>query len=643
VDPAIAALERPEADVFRRDAVFYAEKCILIIDDEGNRVALKAKPAQKRLQRALDEQDRAGQPMRAIILKARKLGFSTWVQALLLQRCTLHANHRALVVAHDLDTASELFDIADFANANLPKEPDLAFLRPPFDARQRSIGQKFIRWAERSREQQALGNLGLNSSLRVDTAKDIEGGRGFTYRSVHCSEVAFWPQEGKLTAVTNAVPNRRGTLIALESTANGTNFFKTLWDEAVDGNSGYAPIFAPWHEERSYRLKFPTPVDRQRFAEQVGKGTYGKDEPELMREYGCDLEQLAWRRRIIVAQCERSVDKFKQEYPASAEEAFLRSGRTVFSVDLIGLLINRVHATDAQRAVRRFRRIGRAAGEATDPERGVLVPAVVSTERGARGLLEVPQGAMWVDAVATGFPEDYDGWWHRWEEPVTVATELVRPPDEKRKPRQYVIAADVAAGEANTKGERARHAVQVIDWLTGRQVAEYASRIDPDLLAEQVLLAALHYGDGMPVFAMPMVAVEVTGGWGLPAARRLELDYLYPRLYYRRDLKKQNEDESEVLGWDTGVTTKPMLNALGNELLRGGADGIQSAELAHEMTTYIRLPNGKTEPEEGAFNDRVMAWLIAHQVRQIEEPAVLSTPGNLSSSTRTIQSRRTGY
>ena len=39
--------------------------------------------------------------MRAIILKARKLGFSTFAQGLLLQRTTLKPLHRSIIVAHN--------------------------------------------------------------------------------------------------------------------------------------------------------------------------------------------------------------------------------------------------------------------------------------------------------------------------------------------------------------------------------------------------------------------------------------------------------------------------------------------------------------------------------------------------------------
>jgi hypothetical protein len=267
-----------------------------------------------------------------------------------------------------------------------------------------------------------------------------------------------------------------------------------------------------------------------------------------------------------------------------------------------------------------------------------------------RGLVEVPEGALWVPAEITGHPEDYDGWWRVWEEPITIGTEAEKHPDMRREPRQYVIAADVAGGEENTKGDRAFHAVQVIDFLSGKQVAEYTSRIDPDMLATEILLAALWFGQGMPQYAMPIVAVEITGGWGGPVVRRLAHDFNYGKVYHRPKLDGEQVEESGLIGWDTNMATKKQLNATALEMLRlelpdkHGDSGIQSALLAQQLTTYVRLPSGKTEPEDGAFNDAFMAWAIAQQIRMLESPAALDTrPGTHSTSTRSIRSRRIGY
>jgi hypothetical protein len=64
-------------------------------------------------------------PMRAIVLKARKLGFSTWVQAKFMQRVTQLPFQAALVAAQDRKTAGVLMDMARLMRERLPSEEEL--------------------------------------------------------------------------------------------------------------------------------------------------------------------------------------------------------------------------------------------------------------------------------------------------------------------------------------------------------------------------------------------------------------------------------------------------------------------------------------------------------------------------------------
>jgi hypothetical protein len=91
-----------------------------------------------------------------------------------------------------------------------------------------------------------MGNIGINSSLTVDTAQEAEAGRGKTYTAVHASEVAFWPDiETKLLGLLSPSRTTRTRWSILESTANGNNFFRDLWDDAVDGTQRLRPVLRP--------------------------------------------------------------------------------------------------------------------------------------------------------------------------------------------------------------------------------------------------------------------------------------------------------------------------------------------------------------------------------------------------------------
>ena len=60
------------------------------------------------------------------------------------------------------------------------------------------------------------------------------------------------------------------------------------------------------------------------------------EEDELVEKYGLDVDQLYWRRLKIQ---ESGPVKFRQEYPADPEEAFIASGSNVFSIEKLNELV----------------------------------------------------------------------------------------------------------------------------------------------------------------------------------------------------------------------------------------------------------------------------------------------------------------
>lgn len=422
--------------------------------------------------------------------------------------------------------------------------------------------------------------------------------------SVKNSELAFWPQPlQKLTALNQTVPDDPDTLVVIESTANGMNLFKDLWDDAVDGRSAYTPFFWPWWKEEEYALSL---TDAERVEFRVGdtdQSPYAEREPELVdpgpfdtlthKHVPLSLEQLAWRRWAIANRCAGKIEKFDQEYPTEPEDAFLATGSKVFEPTLV--------------------RAAMQSAEQTDPrtgEGGPLVGRIEATERpvaaGRHGKVERPKAPVFKPARELLPGEDAD--WRVW-----LASENGRPliPEEGL----YVVGVDVSGGvpESDDPGaDPAYHAIQVIDHRTKEQVAEYRSRVDGDLLAEHALLTAELFNDAW-------LGVEVTGGWGIAPARKLWLDWHYRFLYFRRSHDQREEKQQDRLGWDTNRSTKPTLIAGGQELLREGTHGIRSRRLASELSTYIRLSTGRMVPEKGRFADLLMAWLIAQQIA-IEMP-----------------------
>jgi hypothetical protein len=587
---AEADVERLRARLYR-DTPFWAAHCAKIADRRAQLVPLKPNGAQLKLEAALEAQREAGLPMRAIVLKARKLGFSTYVQAVIMHRITQRPLQRALVVAQDSKTAGELFAIGQRMWENLPADPVLG-LKP---GRMHHRTGRLMHFGEESVRERARANVGLDSKLEVDTANEVEAGRGFTYHLLHLSEVAFWAQRGKMLALLNAVPDEPDTMVVKESTANGANHFKVDWDRAVAGESEYAAVFAAWHEDLEYALAFRSTDEHGEFVEQIGEGAWGEDEPRLIAEFGCTPEQLNWRRKAIVDKCESDLLKFKQEYPASAEEAFIASGKHVFSMHFVSRVLDRVRQTDPDFI----------SPDNPGPEIWELEPAARVPRRSIVGMVEVPKGAKWT-RCPTPRRRVTEGKWRIWEHP-DPGEDGARG-ERGRPPGAYVLFVDAAEGEETTSGEGDFHVIQIIDHRTKRQVAEYRSRIDPDLVAEQAFLAAGHYNHAV-------VAVEKTGGHGMPIVRKLWRDYRYQPLYKQKVLDQQKDLKSQDrIGWDTNRTTKPLMESGIMELLRESPEVFRSFLLAMELTTYVRDDRGRTGAEPDAHDDLLMAFAGAQQV-----------------------------
>jgi hypothetical protein len=618
----------------RHDHAYYAERCLKVVNKRMDLVPLVARRGQRKFYDAIESQRAAGLPVRIITLKCRRTGMSTAAQGVTVQNTTLKANRKGLTVAHDVDTSAELFDIGNTMYVNLPKDPEI---RPPLAGRRNSAKEKYLKFGNRAGVAHATGDQGLNSTLTIDTAKQADAGRGKTITDLHCTEVAFWPDPKKALSLMSAVADEPDTYIIIESTANGANFFKARWDRAVRGEGSFIPVFIGWLEDEDCTKEFPTREQREAFINTIGSGPWGKDEPRLVETFGATPEQLYWRRNAIVDRCEGKLELFKQEYPTTPEEAFIGSGKHVFSMEFISRALDRTAAIDKQPPAR----VGLAG-----PQQGLLLPAGVRTRQLTTGTIEVPTGAIWTPAEVTGFGPDH-AFWTIWQQPwrgaddvqkrwatgvggITEADVAKAMERQNEPPGQYIVTMDPAGGDENTAGEQAWHALEVIDHRTGEQVAEYASRADIDLVAEQALLVALMFNEAW-------VSIEATGGWGLAPLRKLWKDYGYRFVYQRKALDGAKEKTQDRLGWSTDRRTKPLMEDTMRAMLREGTHGIRSKLLALELTTYVKLTDGSHGPDAEAFSDRLMAYMQGQQLRQeIPLRPEIGASGSHSSLTRSF-------
>lgn len=308
-------------------AMDYIENCLKIKTKSGTVVPFRLNDAQRKLYAVAKRQQDAGKPVRLIILKARQLGFSTLTEGLIFHACATRKNVNALIVAHREDATANLFRMSKLFYDELP-----APVKPMLRA---SNAQELVFENPSKLRSEREARPGLRSRIRCATAGGRGIGRSDTLQCVHLSEYAFWPDgaDGKastLAGILQAVPSLPGTMVVIESTANGFEDFKERWDAAVAGENDFEPVFFAWFENPDYSMP-------------VVPGTeLTPEERDLKTAYQLTDEQLQWRRWCIANNCGGSLDMFRQEYPASPGEAFLHSGTGVFDNEQIVLRLERL-------------------------------------------------------------------------------------------------------------------------------------------------------------------------------------------------------------------------------------------------------------------------------------------------------------
>lgn len=308
-------------------AMDYIESCLKIKTKSGTVVPFRLNDAQRKLYAVAKRQQDAGKPVRLIILKARQLGFSTLTEGLIFHACATRRNVNALIVAHREDATANLFRMSKLFYDELP-----APVKPMLRA---SNAQELVFENPSKLRSEREARPGLRSRIRCATAGGRGIGRSDTLQCVHLSEYAFWPDgaDGKastLAGILQAVPSLPGTMVVIESTANGFEDFKERWDAAVAGENDFEPVFFAWFENPDYSMP-------------VVPGTeWTPEERDLKAAYRLTDGQLQWRRWCIANNCGGSLDMFRQEYPASPGEAFLHSGTGVFDNEQIVLRLERL-------------------------------------------------------------------------------------------------------------------------------------------------------------------------------------------------------------------------------------------------------------------------------------------------------------
>lgn len=292
---------------FSRDYRHYAKACLKIRQKSGETVPLKFNRSQRELDAKIEDQRARTGKVRIIILKSRQVGISTYLAGRTYHKTTFRKGFQAFVLTQDDDTTTNLFGMVKRFHDNVPD-----FVRPITGA---------------SNAKQLIFSR-LDSGYLVSTAGNKATGRGHTVQIFHGSEVSRWPNaEEHVAGVLQAIPDVAGTEVYLESTADGiNNLFHTKWKDAVRGIGDFEAIFIPWfwHEEYERRDAPPDWRPPLEFADYAALHELTRGQTywaylkniDLAQSVGGKADEICW--------------KFRQEYPATAEEAFQTAGTNSF-------------------------------------------------------------------------------------------------------------------------------------------------------------------------------------------------------------------------------------------------------------------------------------------------------------------------
>lgn len=283
----------------RSDFPRYAPTCLKIKTKSGKLVPLELNYAQRHAHLRMEEQRAKTGKVRALILKARQQGFSTYVGGRFYHRASLNHGVSVFILTHEQAATDNLFAMVARYHEHSPLKPHTG-----------AANAKELLFDR------------LDSGYSVATAGQKAVGRSKTVQLFHGSEVAFWPNAGDhFAGVGQAIPDLPGTEIILESTANGiTGEFYDRWQQAEAGIGDFIAIFSPWFWEPAYRRVVPEGFELNTLPEGDGE----LSEMDYATLHGLDLEQMCWRRAKIAELKDPML--FKQEYPATPDEAFQATG-----------------------------------------------------------------------------------------------------------------------------------------------------------------------------------------------------------------------------------------------------------------------------------------------------------------------------
>lgn len=472
------------------------------------------------------------------VLKGRQQGFTSLITAIQLSFSIVRKNFAGFTMADRADNTAAIFnDKARVVYDRLPEE-----LKPSekFNSRNELFFDK------------------LNSSWRIATATE-QVGRSRTLNFVHYSEVAFY--ECDLSAIQAGIGEAitADAIVVYETTANGFNQAKDLWDSEACHN-----LFYGWWKTQEYRIDDLSYLNTQ--------DSWLLERIKLLRSMGLDDNQIAWYCKKYDSYLDKNT--IKQEYPITPTEAFVSSGECVFDKDSLNAQI--VRASSLQAVKKGYFEYDKEAIPIKDD--GGVVKDVEWRIKNIR------------------FVESRDGY-------ITIHEE---PRKKYNTDGDLIGLAPYAVGGDTAGTGKDFFTAKAICCLDDKVAATlHKQNIDEDLYAEQMYCLGMYYNEAL-------IGIEIN--YSRQPTRILQKKYSYPNLYMRERFDSVADKTVMDYGFETTSRTKPIIIGELVTIMRQDPTIEPDVPTLKEMTTFVKKDNGKMEALDGCHDDLVMACAIGHFV-----------------------------
>lgn len=288
------------------DLVYFARNFLIIKTKNDGKMLFNLNDVQLDFHNKIQNRKKEGKPCKFVVVKARQLGLSTYIEARLFHRVLFEKAKNAFILGDKTDTANSIFDMAKRYYDELPECLQLKTL---------GNSSKILKFE-------------TDSLFRVGTAGATVIGRGTTNNFFHGSEVGFWDNASEIVSgILQTIPENLDSEIYLESTTNGTTgkglYFYEMALVGLEKESEFQTIFYPWFKNREYSKA----ID--------GEFVLNDEEKYLKRIYNLTDEQLYWRRTKLLNEFKKREHLFIQEYPSNIHEAFLKNDDSLIPTEYI--------------------------------------------------------------------------------------------------------------------------------------------------------------------------------------------------------------------------------------------------------------------------------------------------------------------